>query len=601
MKALEYPFDSQWILKKKKSIKRTLLSENRDFIKKKIAVLGGSTTHDIVKVLELFLLDQGIQAEFYESEYNQYYQDAMFPNETLKNFQPDFIYLHTTNRNITAYPVIGESDDETKERLEGEYRRFEAMWERLEDLYHCPVIQNNFEFPSYRLLGNQDAAILQGRVSFLNQLNGRLAAYARSHAHFYILDLQYLSARCGLDAWADPFYWYMYKYALAVPFIPELSFEISKIIKSILGKNKKGLALDLDNTLWGGVVGDDGPEQLAIGQEIPEGQAYTEFQQYLKELKGLGILLNVNSKNEPENALAGLRHPDGLLKPEDFIVIKANWEPKNENLLAMARELNLLPESLVFVDDNPAERSLVREQLPGVAVPELTSPETAVRLLDRSGFFEVTGLSADDLKRSEMYRENARRTKLQAAFADYGEYLVSLEMEAEIGRFSPIYLARIAQLTNKSNQFNLTTRRYTLSGIEAAAADKEQLTLCGRLKDKFGDNGVVSVVIGRIRGKVLHLELWLMSCRVLKRQMEDAMLDTLVERSKGLGIEELRGYYYPTAKNAMVREFYKTQGFTKISEADNGDTIWSLDLTKPYKKRNQVIKVVEEDDERRNF
>ncbi len=593
MKALEYPFDSQWILKKKKSIKKTFLSEHEKFLEKRIAVLGGSTTHDIIQVLELFLLNEGICPRFYESEYNQYYQDAMFPNEALEAFQPDFIYIHTTNRNITAYPKAGDSDTLTEELLEREYQRFASMWEHLQETYHCPVIQNNFELPPYRLMGNQDTVCFQGRVSFVNRLNERFSRYAREHAHFYILDLHYLSARCGLDAWSDPFYWYMYKYALAVPFIPELSFEVSKIIKSLLGKNKKGLVLDLDNTLWGGVVGDDGPENLAIGPEIPEGQAFAEFQQYLKEVKDLGILLNVNSKNEYENAIAGLKHPDGPLNPEDFIVIKANWEPKSENLLAISEELNLLPESLVFVDDNPAERAIVREQSPGVYVPELTAPEKMISLLDHSGFFEITGLSEDDLNRNEMYRENARRVQSQAAFSNYIDYLYSLEMQAVIRSFEPVYLSRIAQLTNKSNQFNLTTRRYTLGEIEETAADKSFLTLYGKLTDKFGDNGVVSVIIGRIQKTTLHLELWLMSCRVLKRQMEDAMLDTLVKRSRELGIEEILGYYYPTAKNNMVKEFYKTQGFACISKADNGDTVWRLDLREPYRNRNQVIKVVE--------
>ncbi|MCI9133889.1 MAG: HAD-IIIC family phosphatase [Lachnospiraceae bacterium] len=593
MKELEYPFDSQWILKKKKSIRRELIAGRSDFLKKKIAVLGGSTTHDILLILDLFLLNQGIQAEFYESEYNQYYQDAMFPNPKLEAFAPDFIYLYTTNRNITAYPAANASQQETEDLLDGEYQRFEAMWERLKDQYHCPMIQNNFEFPSYRLLGNQDAVYRQGRVSFLNRLNERFAAYARSHEGFYLLDLQYISARCGLDAWQDPFYWYMYKYALAVPFIPELSFEISKIIKSALGRNKKGLVLDLDNTLWGGVVGDEGPENLAIGQETPAGQAYTEFQQYLKELKNSGILLNVNSKNDMENALAGLKHPDAPLKPEDFILIKANWSPKDENFREIAQELNLLPESLVFLDDNPAEQALVKEQLPEVSVPKLQKPEEAIQLLDRSGFFETTGLSQDDLKRHEMYRENMQRSRQQAAFSNYEDFLRSLNMEAEIQSFIPIYLARIAQLTNKSNQFNLTTRRYTQDEITQIARDSRYLTLYGKLTDRFGDNGVVSVVIGRKEEEILHLELWIMSCRVLKRQMEDAMLDTLVERSRALGIRKLRGYYYPTAKNAMVKDFYSLQGFGKIAENEQGDTVWELSLTDFWEKKNQVIKVVE--------
>ena len=233
----------------------------------------------------------------------------------------------------------------------------------------------------------------------------------------------------------------------------------------------------------------------------------------------------------------------------------------------------------------------MREQIPGVSVPELQAPEQYISVLDRSGFFETTNLSADDFKRNEMYQENAKRAQLQVAFTDYTEYLHSLEMTAVIRHFEPMYMARIAQLTNKSNQFNLTTRRYTQSEIEKTAEDPAYLTLYGKLVDKFGDNGVVSVIIGHKDGSTLHLDLWIMSCRVLKRQMEDAMLDTLAEKAKAAGITEIRGYYYPTAKNHMVKEFYKTQGFTKISESEHGDTIWTLDLTKPYEHKNQVIKI----------
>jgi FkbH-like protein len=261
----------------------------------------------------------------------------------------------------------------------------------------------------------------------------------------------------------------MYKYCLCPDAIPTLAFNVANIVKSIFGKNKKALALDLDNTLWGGIVGDDGPENLELGQETAMGQGFTEFQAYLKLLQKQGVLLNVISKNEPDNAMAGLKHPQMLLKPEDFISVKANWEPKSANLVQMAQELTLLPEAFVFVDDNPAEREIIRRQVPGAAVPELDSVEHYIAAIDRAGYFENTALSADDLKRSEMYRENVKRAQLQSSFADYHEYLLSLDMRAVIRPFEEPYIARIAQLTNKSNQFNLTTRRYTREEIEQTA------------------------------------------------------------------------------------------------------------------------------------
>jgi FkbH-like protein len=584
------PFSGE-LLAKYKKIRRELLAGDTPFLDKRVAILGGSTTHSVRQALDLFLLHHGIRCAFYESEYNQYWQDAMFPNPALEDFHPDIIYLHTSNRNIARYPLLSDSPEAVDELLEEEYGRFEAMWDRLGETYACPVIQNNFEYPDWRLLGNRDASDVHGRVNFITRLNLRFARYAGTHKNFYLNDINYLSASFGLERWSDPFFWHMYKYALSLPAIPYLAQSVANIIKSLYGKNKKALALDLDNTLWGGVVGDDGPENLQVGQETPMGQVYSEFQSYLKAHKQLGVLLNVVSKNEPENALAGLSRPDMTITPDDLILLKANWEPKSQNLLDMSRELSLLPESFVFVDDNPAEREIVRQQVPGAAAPELGDrPEGFIRAIDRMGYFEVTELSADDAARTEMYRQNAARSRLESAFEDYGAYLRSLEMRGEIRPFAPLYYARIAQLTNKSNQFNLTTRRFTRAEIQAMAEDGRFVTLYGKLWDKFGDNGVVSVVIGERGEEGLDVRLWLMSCRVLKRDMEYAMMDCLVRRCRALGIRTIRGYYYPTAKNGMVRDFYAKQGFTRLSEAPDGSTVWRLE-TEGYEEKNHVIAV----------
>ncbi len=610
MKELEYPFDSEYVLKKSKKIKRQLLEEGGNFLSKKIAVLGGSTTHDIIRVLEVFLLNQGIRPVFYESEYAQYWQDAMFDNPELVNFAPDMIYIHTSNRNITGYPGVTDQAEQIDALLEEQFEHFSVMWDKLAGQYHCPIIQNNFEYPFYRILGNQEAVYIQGRISFINRLNEKFYQYAREHNNFFIHDINYAAAAYGLDKWSDPFYWHMYKYAMCMQAIPEFAYNLSNIIKSVFGKNKKSLVLDLDNTLWGGIVGDDGVENLEIGQETSMGQVYSEFQGYVKAQKNIGVMLNIASKNEYDNAVAGLNHPDGILKPEDFILIKANWEPKSRNIVEIASEMDILTDSLVFVDDNPAEREIVSTQVQGVSVPAIGTPEQYIRVLDHAGFFEVTKLSDDDTKRSEMYQANVKRKQQQQNFGDYREYLLSLDMKGTIKPFEAVYMARIAQLTNKSNQFNLTTRRYTQSDVEQFAGSSDYITRYGKLEDKFGDNGVVSVVIGR-KGSmtdmsvyrtgervtsasgndVLHLELWLMSCRVLKRDMESAMLDSVVEACKECGIRTIMGYYYPTAKNAMVKDFYDIMGFTKICEQEDGNTVWQFDIPDVYEKKNTVITV----------
>ena len=591
MNTLNYPFDEAYILSKKKKIKKELLDSGTNFTDTKIAILGGSTTNDIKLVMELFLLDYGIKPSFYESEYNRYYQDAVFPNAELEEFAPQIIYIHTTNRNITEYPKISDSAETIDELIKNEVQKFTTMWTKLEEKYHCPIIQNNFEMPLYRIMGNKEASDIHGKINFINRLNEEFYKYAREHNNFYICDINYISADYGLKKWQEPFYWYMYKYALNVSAIPYLSYNVANIIKSLLGKNKKGFVLDLDNTLWGGIVGDDGVDNLEIGPEESGGQVYTEFQNYIKEHKDLGLVLNIASKNEEENAIAGLNHPDGVLKPDDFIEIKANWEPKDRNFANIAESLTLLPESLVFIDDNPAERAIVEGNLKGVRAPEIGEAHNYIQTIDRSGFFEVTNLSKDDLNRNEMYKENVKRAKLQASFENYEDYLLSLEMVGTIKRFESVYTARIAQLSNKSNQFNLTTKRYTQTEIEDIMTGESYIPLYGKLVDKFGDNGLVSVVIGHIVENICHIDLWLMSCRVLKRDMEFAMMDELVRQCKKKGIKQIKGYYYPTAKNNMVREFYALQGFTKISEDEAGNTEWKFDIMHNYEKKNKVIKV----------
>ena len=352
--------------------------------------------------------------------------------------------------------------------------------------------------------------------------------------------------------------------------------------------------LDLDNTLWGGVIGDDGVDKIKIGRETPVAEAYTAFQEYCLSLQRRGILLAVCSKNNEEIARQGFEHPDSILKLEHFSAFKANWEPKHENILAIARELNLGVDSFVFVDDNPAERALVEAQIPSIAVPNVGSEVSQfAAIIEEGRYFEAISLSQEDLSRAALYRSNAERTSAEAKYANYGEYLDSLEMTAEIERFKPLYLERIAQLTNKTNQFNLTTRRYTLAEMEAIAQNPTYLGIYGKLSDRFGDNGLISIVLGRRENNLLHLDLWLMSCRVLKRDMEMAMLDAIAAHAKAMGVRELRGYYFPTKKNGMVSDHYEKLGFEQLSvDPETSSSVWTLNLA-DYSPRSQHIRILE--------
>ncbi len=590
MQELEYPFDGAMILQKKRALKRKLL-EKDGLVPKKIAIMSGSTIGEIKNILELFLLDAGIRPEFYVGGYALYYENLMFDDGSLAAFAPDVIYIHTSAQNITDWPSQFDSPEAAAQKLEDTYARFEQMWAAAAK-FGCPVIQNNFELPSYRIMGNLDAVDIHGRVRFVNELNARFAKYAEKTPNFYLHDLCYLSASVGLDNFFSPSVWYAYKYAMDTQYIPLLCHSVTRIIKSLFGKNKKSVILDLDNTLWGGVIGDDGPEGIALGKETPAGMAYSEFQSYLKELSGLGVMLNVCSKNEEKIALEGFARADSVLKRDDFLCFKANWEPKHLNVAAIAKEINILPDSFVFMDDNPAEREIVRREIPGVTVPELTAPEMYISAIDKAGWFEATSVSGDDRKRNEMYKQNLQRAAAQASFGDYSDYLRSLDMTCEAGPFDMPHAERITQLINKTNQFNLTTRRYTAAEVEKLIGNPDYITLYGRLVDKFGDNGIVTALIAHVRGEEADIELWIMSCRTFKRNLEHAMFDLLVEECRARGVKKLNGVYLPTAKNLLVSDFYATIGFEQTGENEKGEKSFSFTGFDGYQAQNTVMKTV---------
>ena len=587
-----YPFDFEWILRKQKSIKRNLLARKEiSYIPSRIAILGGSTVDDIKNVLELFLLESGIKPTFYQSEYNKFYEDAVFGNAELDAFKPEIVVVFTSVVNIINWPCVTDHQTDVKQKLTAEYERFCAVWDALKSRYNAVIIQNTFDFPYENDIGS--LAVVKGRNRFVADLNKKLAAYADEHEGFYLHDLQGLSARVGLRKWHNPIQYAAYKFAMDYDIMPEVSLGLAKIVRTILGKAKKCLVLDLDNTLWGGVIGDDGVENIKIGHETPAAEAYTAWQEYVLRLKERGIILAVCSKNEDDVAKSGFAHPDSVLKLNDFAAFKANWMPKNENIAAIAREINIGTDSLVFIDDNPAERQIVRDTMPEVAVPEVDGSDvfSYIRAIEEAGYFEVVMVSDDDLKRNENYQANKARQELSATAASYDDFLKSLNMTAEIDSFKPVYFDRIAQLTGKTNQFNLTTRRYTRADIESMANNQHYITLYGRLTDKFGDNGLISVIIGEKKQNGLHILLWLMSCRVLKRGMEECMLDILAAKAKSVGCTKLIGYYYPTKKNKMVADMYASFGFKNIG-IDGDGSVWELPL-EGYEPKGKYIEIQE--------
>lgn len=588
---LLYPIDSNYIIRKKNMLRKALASNNYD-ISLKIAILGGSTTSEIKNCLEIFLLNEGIKVEFYESDYNKYYEDALFSKD-LESFSPDVIYIHTNYRNIERFPDIYDSDDIVQDLLNHEIDKYTCIWKSLKDKFNCVIIQNNFEYPKNRIMGNYDRTAITGRLNFINRLNEQFSFFARNNSGFYINDINYLSALIGLDKWEDSVLWYSYKYAISYDSIVLLSKSIANIIKSIYGKNKKCLVLDLDNTLWGGVIGEDGVEHIRIGNESAEGEAYADFQKYLLQLKKMGVSLAIASKNDEVMAKEGLDNKNMLLKESDFINIKANWNSKDLSIREIASEINIGLDSIVFVDDNPAERSLVNGNIDGVSVPDIGDDIIDyIKHIDRNGYFEVTNLSLEDSKRAEYYEKNKIRENESKKFLKYEDFLKSLDMIADIGFAKDEYIDRIVQLINKTNQFNLTTKRYRISDVENFIKSDNYIVVYGRLKDKYGDNGLVTVVIGKIFKNELYIDIWLMSCRVLKRDLEKAVFDFIVEYCKNNDIKTIHGCYLKTKKNGMVEDFYSNLGFTGLFR-DDVKSEWLIDVSSIDENQNNVIKVGE--------
>jgi FkbH-like protein len=590
LKTLRYPVSLAKILRKRHALKKELLKQP-NLIPTRIAILGGSTTTEIKNMLELFLLGHGIEPTFYESGYSRYIEDVEFKNPELWNFKPNIVFIHTTWHNISGFPQLMEGESEVEERVRHEVTRFESVWQKIHKELGALVIQNNFDLPRLRPLGNLEGSESFGGVNFVMRLNSEFASYARKHSRFLINDIHYLSAQMGQGTWFRNSYWYNFHMALSPSGTVALAQNLAAIVKAVYGKSKKCLVLDLDNTLWGGVIGDDGLQSIILGKDHAVGEAFLDFQRYVKNLQRRGILLAVCSKNDVDNAKEGFSHPDSILKLEDFSAFKANWNPKPENIREIAAELNIGLDSLVFVDDNPAERTLVEEQLPEVAVPNVGKDVSAfAEILEHERYFELGKVVQDDLSRSAYYSSNAERSSAQARFSNYGEYLASLEMSAEIAPFTPVYLERITQLINKTNQFNLTTRRYTISEVEAIAQNSTLITLYGRLADKFGDNGLVSVLIGQVLGDTLEIDLWLMSCRVLKREMEFAMFDALVEQCQTLGIRKILGVYIPSKKNGLVSGHYSSLGFSPLGGPSEGRELWCYEIPPTYSPRTRYIR-----------
>jgi FkbH-like protein len=454
-------------------------------------------------------------------------------------------------------------------------------WDLARRHFAAQVIQQAV-LPTYpALFGSNEHRLPGSRQRLADRFNAQLRPLADA-AGIDVLAVDTRAAIDGLAAWHDPVLWHCAKQDIHPGASPLYGDLVARLIGAQQGRSAKCLVLDLDNTLWGGVIGDDGLEGIVLGQGSALGEAYVAFQEFLRQQMQRGIILAVCSKNDEANALAPfLSHPDMVLRRDDISCFIANWHDKASNIRQIAERLNIGLESLVLVDDDPFERRIVRGELPMVAVPELPDdPALYPACLADAGYLEGRSLTVEDLERTRLYRAEARREEQRTASTDLAAYLRELKMEMRWQPFDVVGLPRIVQLINKTNQFNLTTRRYTESEVRLAMTDPLVLTLQLRLVDQFGDNGIIAIVIGRMAADgapEMRIDTWLMSCRVLGRQVEQATLNLLVEHARGFGAARLTGEYRPTAKNGMVRDHYRGLGFSPLAQTEDGTT-WSLAL-----------------------
>ncbi|HLJ62655.1 MAG TPA: HAD-IIIC family phosphatase, partial [Stellaceae bacterium] len=554
----------------------------------RVSLLADHATQQLALVLKAAIDEVGFFPLVHEAEYATQAQEIYDTDSALHRHKPDFV-IYSLALQKYRDRFLGAASVEARETLPRDYmaQTLSAVDALAKAGYE--VILSNLALPLERGFGSYGALThnsLYGSVLTFNQL---LAEAVASRRQVHLNDVMYLSCRVGLENFLDERLWFGSKYLCANRFLPDLARSMARAMAVRKGRVSKCIVLDLDNTVWGGVIGDDGKEGIALGGDA-YGEAFQHFQRYILSLRDRGYILAVCSKNNEDVALDAFRtHPEMILREEDISVFAVNWNDKASNIEFIARVLNIGLDSLVFVDDSPFERNLVRTALPQVAVPEM--PEDVadyVWALERSGLFEAAGEAADDRSRNQKYREEALRTTEQIKYGNIDDYLRSLAMVIEVKPFTPKELPRIAQLISRSNQFNLRTQRFSEAQCEGMMrAPQRHVTVAARLGDRFGDYGLISVICCDIRDEVLEVSELVMSCRVLKRGVERHLMNHLFRECRRLGFKGVRGEYIASAKNAMVKDFYKDFGFECLERSEARD-IWYL-ATERYAPRLTFI------------
>jgi FkbH-like protein len=548
----------------------------------RLAILGSATLAHLHAGIRVGALRRGIHVRTYENSYGQYLQELLDSASDLHAFRPDTVLFAFDAYHLTQGLHAATSAEAAEASLQDVAAQIARCWTLARDAFGCAILQQTALDPHPALLGGNEHRLPGSRNAFIARLNERLRPLAETHG-VDLVAIDDAARRDGLRTWHDPALWHRSKQEVTPALSPTYGDLVARLIAARQGRSRKCLVLDLDNTLWGGVIGDDGLDGIVLGQGSALGEGFVAVQEYAKDLARRGVILAVSSKNDEANAVEAFeKHPEMVLRLTDIASFRANWQDKAANIRAIAEDLSIGVDSLVFLDDNPFERNLVREQLPMVAVPEVPDDDPALvpGVLADAGYFESLGITAEDRERTAQYQENRAREQLRASTTDMESYLRQLEMRMIWNRFDRVGLQRVVQLINKTNQFNLTTRRHTESDVLAIMADEKSFGLQIRLLDRFGDNGIIAIVIGRMLAPGdVTIDTWLMSCRVLGRGVEPTTLNLVAAQARALGASRLIGEYLPTKKNGMVRDHYTRLGFAEIARSEDGASTAVLDLT----------------------
>jgi FkbH-like protein len=560
----------------------------------RLAVLATSTVAHLMPAIRVAALRRGLWLTTYEPSYGQYIQELSDQSSALHTFDPTTVVLaHDAHHFLRGSdPTFSNADADLLVR--NRISTLRDTWRQLRATFRCQILQQTVA-PIFPTILGQNEHRLPGSPA---RLTSRINEALREVADMDGIDLLALDSRIAIDGlgmWHDPGLWHRAKQEVSPVAAPLYGELIARLIGARVGRSCKCMVLDLDNTLWGGVIGDDGLEGIVLGQGSVLGEAFAAFQSYALNQATRGVILAVCSKNDETNALSPFQdHPEMVLKRDHISSFVANWQDKPANIRRIAHELNIGLDSLVFVDDNEFERNLVRKALPMVAVPELPDdPALFAACLSDAGYFEGLEVTDEDRERTAQYQSNRRRSAFQAETTDLQTYLRELDMKLIWRRFDGIGRSRILQLINKTNQFNLTTHRYTDQDFDSVMRDPAAFGLQLRLLDRYGDNGIIAIVVGRMVAETdVLLDVWLMSCRVLGRQVEEATFGIIIDHAKALGASSIIGEYFPTLKNEMVREHYGKLGFELECTTESGANRWKLLLEKA-KRPDTFIDIVE--------